>query len=104
MYLPEENDSTIPFVNIFIFIFTLILTMQKPTPLCLGQDGAEEILRSHLEKYSIHVEFGTELVSFTQDDEGVVAEILRTRDGHGTRETPKVNWLVGADGAKGIFH
>ena len=34
----------------------------------LGQDRHEEILRAHLQRYSIEVEWATELVDFTQDD------------------------------------
>ena len=37
----------------------------------LGQDRHEEILRAHLQRYGIEVEWATELVDFTQDDSKV---------------------------------
>ncbi len=65
----------------------------------LGQDAQEAILRAHLERYGCKVELGTELVSFTQAEDGVVA-IIAKRTGHSqVEETVKYSYLVGADGA-----
>ena len=44
---------------------------------------------------------GTELVGFEQDEDGVTAELLDTRDGKNIKETVRATYLVGADGAKG---
>ncbi|OCH86673.1 hypothetical protein OBBRIDRAFT_838007 [Obba rivulosa] len=86
-----------------------MLPHNDPTPpipyfnlIMLGQDRAEEILRSHMEKYGCHVELGTELVSLEQYPEYVVARIAKTRDDKQVVEEVACHWLVGADGAKGI--
>ncbi|OCH86093.1 hypothetical protein OBBRIDRAFT_807016 [Obba rivulosa] len=68
----------------------------------LGQDHAEGILRSHMEKYGCHVELGTELVSLEQHPEYVVARIAKTRDGKQVVEEVTCHWLVGTDGARGV--
>ncbi|KAL4242654.1 hypothetical protein ABKN59_011650 [Abortiporus biennis] len=74
-----------------------------PNPLMIGQDHAESILRSHLAKLGIQVERSTELVSFQQDLNGVTAEILkRSDDDKEIRETARFDFLVGADGARGV--
>ncbi|KZT20173.1 hypothetical protein NEOLEDRAFT_1030745, partial [Neolentinus lepideus HHB14362 ss-1] len=67
----------------------------------LGQDVAQAILRSHLEKYDCHVEFNTELRSFEQHSDYVQIHLVRHEDGNETAETLSAAYLVGADGAKG---
>ncbi|KAL4248508.1 Rifampicin monooxygenase-like protein [Abortiporus biennis] len=69
----------------------------------IGQADAETILRSHLSRLGIEVEFGTELIDFHQDKDEVTANIVK----HGpkdeqSRETVCVDFLVGVDGARGI--
>ncbi|KDQ57089.1 hypothetical protein JAAARDRAFT_207431 [Jaapia argillacea MUCL 33604] len=81
-----------------------------PTPSCprlhaymLGQCNAEHILRSHLANYGCKVELGSELKSFEQFDDRVVAHIVKTdADGRETEENVTADWLVGTDGGKGI--
>ncbi|KAI0784358.1 monooxygenase [Abortiporus biennis] len=74
-----------------------------PNPRLIGQDHAESILRSHLAKLGVEVERSTELVSLQQDKDGVTAEILkRSADGEETSEMTRFEFLVGADGAKGV--
>ncbi|KIJ07121.1 hypothetical protein PAXINDRAFT_19676 [Paxillus involutus ATCC 200175] len=70
-------------------------------PRMIGQETLEAILRSHLEKLSCFVEFGTELESFKQDDEHVLAHILRRDHDEEHPETVDCHWIIGADGAKG---
>ncbi|KIJ07231.1 hypothetical protein PAXINDRAFT_19571 [Paxillus involutus ATCC 200175] len=70
-------------------------------PRMIGQETLEAILRSHLEKLSCFVEFGTELESFKQDDERVLAHILRRDHDEEYPETVDCHWIIGADGAKG---
>ncbi|KAK0497238.1 FAD binding domain-containing protein [Armillaria luteobubalina] len=68
--------------------------------LCLGQDHLETILRRELEeKYHCPVELGTELLSFSQEENRVNAS-LRTLDG--TQQDLTFSWLLGADGARGV--
>ncbi|KAF9237989.1 FAD binding domain-containing protein [Melanogaster broomeanus] len=71
-------------------------------PRMIGQQTLEAILRSHLEKLSCFVEVGTELHSFEQDDERVLAQILRSEHGEEHLENVECRWLIGADGAKGV--
>lgn len=73
----------------------------------IGQDLTEEILRSHLAKYSCHVELATALHSFEQFDDHVDVEIIKTTSEetgkpqrrHEVPEKLSVKFLIGADGA-----
>ncbi|KAL4243826.1 hypothetical protein ABKN59_011512 [Abortiporus biennis] len=74
-----------------------------PNPITIGQNHTESILRSHLAKLGVEVERSTELISFQQDQNGVTAEIIkRSSDNTETRETAHFDFLVGADGARGV--
>ena len=68
----------------------------------LGQPSLEGILRSHLEKYGCSVELGTELVSFEDEGERVLAKLVKRKDGEEISETFEASYLIGADGAKGV--
>jgi putative polyketide hydroxylase len=67
-----------------------------PNVLC-PQAVLEPILRRAAEERGLSVRLGTELVSFTQDDEGVTA-LLRPADGEPYELT--ADYLVAADGAR----
>jgi len=71
-------------------------------PKFLGQPTLEGILRSHLEKYGCSVELGTELLSFEDDGERVLAKLIKRKGGEEIAETFEASYLVGADGAKGV--
>ncbi|AHH96843.1 Tetracenomycin polyketide synthesis hydroxylase tcmG [Kutzneria albida DSM 43870] len=64
-----------------------------------GQDKLEPLLRQRAEELGAELRFDTELVSFSQDDDGVTA-VLR---GHHDGETSQVraDYLVAADGNRG---
>ncbi|MFC9330652.1 FAD-dependent monooxygenase [Kitasatospora sp. NPDC057015] len=62
-------------------------------PLSIPQWRTEDLLRERLAEYGVQVELGTELVGFTQDEQGVRAELA---DG---RRIP-ADYLVGCDGAR----
>jgi len=64
-----------------------------PNPWMLGQSRTEAILRDRLEDFGVKVELGTELTSFSQTDDVVIA-------GLSTGETVEVDYLVGADGGR----
>ncbi|MFB9930273.1 FAD-dependent monooxygenase [Amycolatopsis halotolerans] len=64
-----------------------------PNAWFLGQSQTEGILRDRLAEFGVRVELNTALTGFTQDDEGVTAELS-------TGETVRVEYLVGADGGK----
>lgn len=67
-----------------------------PFLLVASQDVTERVLREAFERAGGRVEWGTRLVGFEQDRDGVAARL--ERDGH--EETARVAWLVGADGAR----
>ncbi|KAG2066517.1 hypothetical protein BDR04DRAFT_1160187 [Suillus decipiens] len=74
-------------------------TIPFHAPKLIGQQFLDVILRRHLEKFSCSVEMGTELRSFEQSDEGVTAVLEK----NGISETFHTNWVIGADGAKGVM-
>jgi 2-polyprenyl-6-methoxyphenol hydroxylase-like FAD-dependent oxidoreductase len=66
-----------------------------PYVLLLPQNETEEILTEHLRSLGTSVEWQTEMIGLTQDEQGVQA-VLRRPDGD---EHVKIAWLVGCDGA-----
>lgn len=69
----------------------------------MGQNNAEGILRSHLAKYGCEVELGTSLSSFQQYDDHVTANLIKTAGGKEHTEQIEIDWLIGADGARGMI-
>ncbi|KAJ7171018.1 FAD binding domain-containing protein [Mycena filopes] len=80
---PAQPSPTIPFNTIA----------------SIGQSEVEKILRSHLKKYGVQVEFGHRLVGISQTSDTVTAKVLVTTTS--TEEDIKCGYLVAADGAKG---
>ncbi|KAL1719974.1 FAD binding domain-containing protein [Schizophyllum commune] len=91
-------------VREFNMIPTGDATPDKPCPNALqfGQSRHEELIRSHLKRYGITVEFGTELLDFTQDEDKVHVRLaIAKNDGsNNSIEEFDVNFLVGADGGR----
>ncbi|KAL0577855.1 hypothetical protein V5O48_004127 [Marasmius crinis-equi] len=81
--------------------------MREPTPdrpivntTVLGQQPHEAILRSVIESdYGVTVEVGAALVSLVQHPDSVTV-VLDHHDGE--QETAKFDWVIGADGARGV--
>jgi 2-polyprenyl-6-methoxyphenol hydroxylase-like FAD-dependent oxidoreductase len=69
----------------------------------IGQQTLEGILRSYLERCGCSVELGTELQSFEDDGERVLAKLVKRKDGEEISETFEASYLIGADGAKGVY-
>ncbi|EED83885.1 hypothetical monooxygenase [Postia placenta Mad-698-R] len=90
----EEPTPSTPYVQLTRTI--------KINPLMLGQSKAEQVLREHLAAYGCHVERGTELCSFEQNTEHVVAHLVKRDDDQEVAETVVCRWLVGTDGARSI--
>ncbi|KAJ6477140.1 monooxygenase [Mycena vitilis] len=69
----------------------------------INQDLHEEILRAHLHTVGCAVELGSELRSFEQFSDHIVAHIVKT-DANGTQigERTWFDWLVGTDGAHSV--
>ncbi|EIW84632.1 hypothetical protein CONPUDRAFT_116765 [Coniophora puteana RWD-64-598 SS2] len=71
-------------------------------PKLIGQNKVEQILTAHIQELGCAVEYGTELHSFEQDEDGVIAQIV-TKDGDREKTgTIESQFLIGADGARGI--
>jgi 2-polyprenyl-6-methoxyphenol hydroxylase-like FAD-dependent oxidoreductase len=68
--------------------------------LFITQIGLEPLLRDTARERGATHRYGTELVDFEQDDDGVAA-VLRSRDG-GAEETVRSDYLVAADGAHSL--
>jgi len=70
----------------------------------LGQNYHEAILRKHLERMGTTVEFGSELRTFTQSENSVVAEIVKRSEGSDAVvvEKTEFSFLVGSDGAHSV--
>lgn len=73
----------------------------QPNALLLSQERTEAILRSHLEKQGCHVELCTELRSFEQHTDHVIASLVRKDGNEEYSETVVCHWLAGTDGARG---
>ena len=65
--------------------------------LFITQIGLEPVLRERARELGADLRYGTELVGFEQDDEGVTS-VLRSRD-DGAETTVRSDYLVAADGA-----
>ena len=57
-------------------------------------------MRKHLAKYGVNIELGHELVALEHTSDGVKATILDHLSGK--RDIIRFDYLVGADGARGI--
>lgn len=64
--------------------------------LILEQSKTEKILYDYIQNAGLDVEWQTELLDFSQNEQGVKATI---RHADGSEETVSANWLIGADGA-----
>ncbi|PCH36573.1 monooxygenase [Wolfiporia cocos MD-104 SS10] len=86
--LPDTWERSIPLLPII--------------PRILGQANQEGIMRKYLEKLGVHVELNTELRTYEQIEHGVLAHTVRKSGDEEIPETIRCDWLVGADGAKGV--
>ena len=74
-------------------------------PVLLGQSRTQGIIRNHLKRLGREVELGTELVDIKQNDDYVTCQLRKTNaDGSVQDETFKVDYVVGADGGRGLWN
>ncbi|KAJ6511431.1 FAD binding domain-containing protein [Mycena vitilis] len=77
--------------------------MPHANAVSVGQDRHEEILREHLRNLSCCVELGSELRSFEQFTDHIIAHIVKTdSNGKQLEERTKFDWLIGTDGAHSV--
>ena len=69
----------------------------------LSQYYTEGIFREQLAKYGIHVELSTEVTSLGQDEEGATVALKVNKNGIEEIETIRAAYVIGADGARGMF-
>ncbi|GAA2484560.1 hypothetical protein GCM10010406_21030 [Streptomyces thermolineatus] len=75
------------------------LALISPSGWCLGsQNDLEPVLLRHAADLGADIRFGTEMVSFEQDADGVTAELLDRASGE--RRTVRADYLVAADGPR----
>ncbi|KAH9834127.1 monooxygenase [Rhodofomes roseus] len=84
---PKETTPSTPIINIR----------------SLGQDRLEKLLHERLEKLGCRVEFKTTMTSFSQFDDHVEVQLVKSGIDQDVTETVQCKWMVGADGAKGII-
>ena len=70
----------------------------------LGQQNLENIIQTEMKKYNSSIELGAELVSLEQFDDRVEVKIHKrnTDNSEVEEELSTYQWVVGADGARGI--
>ncbi len=104
---PFSSDSNVPLVESLVGEqvdnlmedFSAYFTSASPVQGCLiAQDVLEPVLRAQAEQAGADLRYGTDLVTFAQDAEGVSATI-RERAG-GYTYTVRAQFLVAADGGK----
>ncbi|KAJ7662083.1 FAD binding domain-containing protein [Mycena polygramma] len=77
--------------------------MPHANAVSVGQDRHEEILRNHLRNLSSSVELGSELRSFEQFADHIIAHIVKTdSNGRQLEERTRFDWLIGTDGAHSV--
>ncbi|KAH8823920.1 monooxygenase [Flagelloscypha sp. PMI_526] len=83
-----------------------VMPIRKPSPdipwpncLLLWQSSHEEILRDHLLKHGVKVEWGTELTSFEQNEDVVTSQVSDITAGI---EVITSQFLIGAEGSRSI--
>ncbi|KAI0084950.1 FAD binding domain-containing protein [Irpex rosettiformis] len=69
----------------------------------IGQCHTEEILREHLAKYNVSLKRGTELISFSQDGEGITAEVIHRVGDKEETKAIRAQYLVDAGGARSVI-
>jgi 2-polyprenyl-6-methoxyphenol hydroxylase-like FAD-dependent oxidoreductase len=70
-----------------------------PYALMLAQNETERLLEAHLSSFAVQVERGVEVISFSNNKDGV-STVLRNQDGR--EETIETGWLIGCDGAHSV--
>jgi len=70
-----------------------------PYPLILGQNVTEHILQNHLNQLGVTVEWQTEAVGLTQDQDGVTVTL---RHADQSEETVRASYVLGADGTHSL--
>ncbi|MEV0381359.1 FAD-dependent monooxygenase [Nonomuraea sp. NPDC050643] len=68
-----------------------------PRIISLPQDRVEPVIRHRAEELGADLRFATELVDLVQEEDGVVATVVRD----GVKQTVRARYVIAADGARG---
>ncbi|KAJ3765764.1 FAD binding domain-containing protein [Lentinula raphanica] len=102
-YYSAPDDGKPPRTSIFMELLKNSPDRPLINTRMLGQNRHEQILREHiLTEYDVRVELSTELQSFEQHPDHVLARMIKTNDSKQIQETATVEWLIGADGARSV--
>ena len=75
----------------------------KPNFVTLCQQFHEGVIRDHLKKHGVEVEYSTELTTFSQTDDHVIATLVkRDNTGKETAEYVTAAYLVSTEGAHSV--
>ncbi|KAF9052492.1 hypothetical protein BDZ89DRAFT_429705 [Hymenopellis radicata] len=104
MFTALEDLPDRPYVCRVSPLLRRVIDVFLEQPQLLEPGSPREFLRNHIMKnYGCQVELGTELVSFEQDERGVVARLRKHHtDGSNTEEIFWTPYLMGADGGHSI--
>ncbi|KAI6117898.1 FAD binding domain-containing protein [Pisolithus croceorrhizus] len=99
--IQEHNKGTFEPRNTFSMVDYTEPTPAIPYP---ARWQGVAIVREHLAKLGCTVELGTRLISFTQDEKCVRAQVVKRRGDSGEEfeEDIEAAYLIGADGARGM--
>ena len=78
-----------------------LTTYSQPSGYGLGQNQFEEVLRTKIAEFGVHVELGMELTGFDQDQDGVTAHVRHHQGDIVSDVDIRASYLIGTDGAKG---
>jgi 2-polyprenyl-6-methoxyphenol hydroxylase-like FAD-dependent oxidoreductase len=101
----ESSPAAAPQRASNLFADTWLLKFRyQMTYMVSGQNITEGILRDHLHKHGVDVEMGTELRTLKQDVNGECVDVVlvKMRGEEKVEERVSVEWLIGADGARGV--
>ena len=92
--LYDRNNQLLREVDVAANMAALSTSGVPHLPMKVSQQHTEAVLREYLEAYGVHVELNCQLVDFSQNEERVIASVLRA----GQREEIQARYLVGCDG------
>jgi len=92
--LYDRNNQLLREVDVAANMAALSTAGVPRLPMKISQQNTEAVLREYLESHGVQVELNCQLVDFSQNEEGVIASVLRA----GQREEIQARYLVGCDG------
>ncbi|PPQ97699.1 hypothetical protein CVT26_001882 [Gymnopilus dilepis] len=97
LYLPQSREP----VRVFEMAPYIEPTPDRPypNPVILWQSRQEEILRNHLRRFGVEVEWGVEMKDFQPHSDHVAVTLAKKVNGEETTEVVTTPYLLSAEGA-----